>query len=158
MANDMQHWPRWIKASLSEHFDNASGSVVLFVEAMFREEQDEQELVELRVDGPYLTELSKGYWKVFCEVSLMLQTAMNDDLYREDRIVGTMTKACSAGIQVFRYGPDAVDDNSSLGCFHVVSDARGKERIQVNRFGQIKPSVRLLQSTVEMHLTMEITV
>lgn len=159
MANDMQHWPRWIKASLSEHFDNVTGSFVLFVENMHREEQADQDAVELRVDGPYLTEVSKGYWKVFCEVSLLLQTTMSaTDLYREDRTVGVITKACSVGIQVFRYGNGVDDDDSSLGCFHVVADARGKERIQTNRFGQIKPSVKLLQSTVEVHLVMEITV
>jgi len=158
MANDMQHWPRWVRASLSEHFNNVTGSFVLFVEGMYREEQTESDVVEVRIDGPYLTEVSKGYWKIFCEVSLLLQTAMSTDLYREDRLVGIITKACSAGIQVFRYGTGIDDDNSFFGCFHVVADARGKERIQVNRFGQIKPNVRLLQSTVEVHLVMEITV
>ena len=155
----VQHWPRWITASLNKHFDARKQTLPLFIEGMHRETRSEKDFLELRRDGPYLTELSKGVWKVYMEVNVLIQSAMDDtNMYRIDKSVGIVVAACTA-IPVYKYGDDPlVDDGSLLGCLKVVSDARGKERIQVNHFGKINPSTPLIQASVEVHYSMRLYV
>ena len=155
----VQYWPRWIAASINKHFDARKGSLPLFVEGMHRETRDEKDFLELRQDGPYLTELSKGVWRVYMEVNILIQSAMDDsNMYRIYQDVGIVVQACT-DIPIYKYGSDPlIDDGSLLGCLKVVADHRGKERIQVNHFGKINPSVPLIQATVEVHYGMKLNV
>jgi hypothetical protein len=154
----IQHWPRWITASINKHFDARKQSLPLFIEGKHRETRSEKDFLELRRDGPYLTELSKGLWRVYVEVNILIQSAMDDtNMYRIDKNVGITVVACT-DIPVYKYGDESYDDGSLLGCLNVVADNRGKERIQVNHFGKINTSTPLIQATVEVHYEMKLSV
>lgn len=154
----IQHWPRWIFASISKHFDANKQTLYLFIEGMHRETRSRKDFIELRVDGPYLTEQSKGYWRNYIEINVLVQSAMDDsDFHRIYKDVGIVVNAFT-DIPVYKYGNQAYDDDSLLGCLKLVADARGKERIQVSHFGKIEPNVPLLQATVEGHYEMFLSV
>jgi len=125
---------------------------------MHRETRVLKDFIEFRQDGPYLTEVCKGVWRVFIEVNILVQSAMDDkNFHRIHTNVGIVAAAFTS-IPVYKYGNNAQDDQSLLGCLQLVSDARGKERIQISHFGRIDVGTPLHQSTVEGHYEMFLTV
>jgi len=149
-----KNWPRWIFASVSKHFDANKDTLPLFIEGQYRNTRSEKDFLELRVDGPYFTEFSKGYWRAFIEINVLVQSAMDDsNFHRIHEDVGIAAAAFST-IHVYKYGNGVDDDGTLLGCLKLVADHRGKERIQINHFGQIGPSEGLMQACVEGHYEM----
>jgi hypothetical protein len=158
MSQANKNWPRWLFASVSEHFENNKGALTLFIEGQHRKTRDLKDFAELRVDGPYLTEVCKGVWRIFIEVNVLVQSAMDDaNFHRIHTNVGIIVAAFTS-IPVYKYGTGVDDDESLLGCLTIVSDARGKERIQVSHFGKIDAATPLEQATVEGHYEMFLTV
>lgn len=160
MAPEITHWPRWIFASACKYFKDAiSGSLALIFEGQDMRAQG-KDYGEFRLDGPYLTELSKDYWRCYIEINILVHSTKDStDWHRIQRSVGTVVAAFADNFQVFRLGSGDDDDDSLLGCMKLISDeglqgARGKRRIQVSHFGQIKPSAPLLQASVEGHYEM----
>lgn len=154
----IQHWPRWVFASVSQHFVDRRQGLHIFVEGVHRNTRTEKDFIELRVDGPYLTELSKGYWRIYGEVNVLVQSAMDDeDFHRVWKDVGIVVAAFTS-IEIFKYGDESYDDGSLLGCYKLVFDTRGKERVQISQFGKIGPNTALQQATVEAHYEMHLKV
>ena len=150
-----KNWPRWIFASISQHFTDEKQGLDLFIEGQHRDTRDKKDFLELRMDGPYITEISHNYFRIYIEVNVLVQSTKDQDSYhRIHANVGIAAAAFWNGIKVFRYGNGIDDDDSYLGCLQLVTDARGKERIQISHFGQIEPKTRLMQSTVEGHYEM----
>ncbi|RLF64637.1 MAG: hypothetical protein DRN30_05245 [Thermoplasmata archaeon] len=149
--------PRWIFASVSKHFNDSiyvAHAVPLFIEGQLRATSEEKDFTELRVDGPYLSETSKQYWRTYIEVNIAVQSVMDDqDYHRIHNTVGVVVFAFTS-IRVYKYGDGLTDDQSLVGCLKLITDARGKDRIQVSHFGQLDPDKRLLQATVEAHYEM----
>lgn len=151
-----QHWPRWIFASISKHFDDRKQGLPLFIEGQNRNTRDTKDFFELRVDGPRLTELTKGSWHIYIEVNILVQSAMDDlDYHRIHRNVGIAVEAMT-NLLIFKYGSKVEDDQSFLGCLKLIQDTRSRERIQVFNFGQIDVDTRLMQSAVEGHYEMNL--
>ena len=149
-------WARWIKASVSKHFDDRRDGIPLFIENQHRDTDEEQELFELRMDGPRLLEVSKNCWKLRIEVNILIQTIMNDeDYHRIDDMVG-IAQSAFIDIPVFRYGNRPDDDNSFLGCLRLLQNPSNIDYLEANRFGQIDIRTKLLQSTVEGHFEMDL--
>jgi len=151
MSQANVNWPRWVFASVCKHFDDNKSSLTLFIEGQHRKTRTLKDFAELRVDGPYLTEVSKGVWKLFIEVNVLLQSAMDDTSFHRIHTNAGIIVAAFTGIPVYKYGDGVDDDKSLLGCLQIVSDARGKERIQVSHFGRIDTGTPLMQATVEGH-------
>lgn len=150
-----KNWPRWIFASVSKHFDAEKQGLHMFVEGEHRDTRDKLDFLEFRLDGPYITEVSKGYFRLYIEVNILVQSTKNQtNIHRIHENVGIAAAAFWNGIKVFKYGNGVDDDQSYLGCLQLVTDARGKERIQISHFGQIEPKTRVLQATVEGHYEM----
>jgi hypothetical protein len=149
--------PRWIFASLSAHFQSGldAATLPLFIEGQHRATRDLPNFAELRVDGPWMTELSRGYWRLFSEVNILVQVAKDDRFYHQIHdSVGIVANAFENTIGVFRYGDGPSDDQTEVGCLKLQS--QGNERIQINHFGQIAPESNLLQATVEGHYVMNL--
>lgn len=128
----------------------------MFIEGQLRDTRTLKDFIELRVDGPRFTEVSKGYWLVYCEVNMLVQSTMDDrDYHRIERTLGTVIIAFS-NIYVYRLGDGAGDDQSLLGCLRLVQDERTRERLQVYRLGQIEKTNQILQAVVEGHYRMEL--
>ena len=146
--------PRWIFASISKHFTTKCPSLMLFIEGQLRPTTLSKDWIELRVDGPYLTEVSKGYWKVYSEINVLLSSYMDQKNYhRIHQDAGTVAAAFTC-IEIYRYGIGIEDDQSLVGAMQLVRDTRGRERIQISHFGMIDPDKQLYQATVEGHYSM----
>lgn len=158
MSVIIQNTPRWIFASVSKHFDAHKQTLKLYIEGMHRGTRDDKDFIELRVDGPYFTELSKGYWRIYSEINVLVQSAMDDtDFHRIWKDIGIVS-AAFINLIVYKYGDGPDDDDSQLGCMKLISSARGKERLQVSYFGKIAPSVEIHQATVEGHYEMYLNI
>lgn len=151
-------WQRWIVASVQKHFDDSKGDIPLYLEGE-RIKDQQIAFMELRIDGPYYTELCKDYFRVFIEVNLILQNVQDDkNLHTFYTNLGKASTIFTP-IPLFKYGAsdDIESDQSMFGCLRIVSDNRGKERIQVNNFGLVDKDARLLQASVEGHYVTHLT-
>ncbi len=142
-----ENWARWIMASLHKHFDDNRQGLILYVDGQIRDTRTESEYIEVRVDGPNFTEISKNNWKIFVEVNVLVSVTMdNKDLHRLVKYIGIVS-AAFIDIMIYKYG----DGASELGCMRLLQDTGTHERVQVSNFGVIDPAINLQQATVEGH-------
>ena len=147
-----QNLPRWIIASVSKHFDDRRQGIPMFIEGQIRDTRTEKDFIELRIDGPYYTEVSKGFWNVYIEINVLIQAAQDQaDYHRIYRSAGIVAAAFEHAISIFKFGDGVGDDDSLIGCMHLLGDKEKRERIQISHFGQVEPETGIFQSTVEAH-------
>jgi len=114
-------WPRWIKASVSDHFVTMLDGIL--VDGQRRGASQTNDRFELRFDGPDISQKSKGeYWLGFAVNLLIISASNENDIYQLDRYKGAGAAAFSTAIPVFRYGPGANDDQSLVGCVTLKTD------------------------------------
>jgi len=153
--------PKWIFASVCEHFKARKDGKHLFIEGDDRDTKDLASFLELRVDGPHSKIVSKGYYRFYVEINLLVSTVMNDvsihDFYND---IGIANMAFTRSIEVFKLGDpaDTANDESHIGCLVQVSGYRGRESVQTNNFGQIDVDTKIQQATVECHYEMYLTI
>jgi len=150
-----EKWPAWIMRSMRKHFDDNTGALAMFAEGEVRKTSGLKDFIEFRFDGPYFTLVSKGYWRVYTEVNILLTSALDEA--NNDRIhinTGIVAKAFSQLLPILKLGSDVEDDDSQLECMTLLGDTEGRERIQISHFGQIEPKVSVLQASVEGHYEM----
>jgi hypothetical protein len=154
---------RWVFASISVYFKNiADGlSLPLLVEGIDEREPDtmREDHVELRVSGPFVREVSHGCWRTWTDINILLTCRMmmsQEDAYDIMRWGGEFEQAMTERIPIYKYGPDAGDDSTLIGC---LTHRKGKaESIRLIHFGQISRVDRVRQAVVdgryEMYLTL----
>lgn len=149
---------RWIFASISKHFDDHKGGVTLYIEGMHRDTRTLKECYELRIDGPYYTEISKGYWKVFVEINMLIQyNKDNKNFHRMRQLSGLVMEMFEPCIQVVKYGiTNPPDDETIVGVLQRLDQEEGRNNMQVSHFGQVDPINQLEQATVEAHYVMHV--
>ena len=148
----LEHVPRWIFASICKHFDDCKGDLALFIEGQYRNSgAPPKDFIELRVDGPYITELNKNYYKLTLDVNILVQSQMDDTNYH--RIHDDVGKVASMfkNINLYKFGTALTDTQEHFGCLNLLQDTQRRDRIQINHFGQIDPKVRLMQASIEGH-------
>ena len=151
-----QNWSRWIFASVGNHFDNLRQGIPLYIEGQPRiiDRDNAKAIFELRVDGPYFTEVSRKYWDIYIEINVLIQSVKTDtDFHRIRRLTGIVESAF-IDIMSYRYGDGVDDDDSYLGCLRLIQNLSSSEKIQTSHFGQLDPATNLEQSTVEGHYKM----
>lgn len=151
------NWPRWIFASISKHFNDelTAAGLTLFIEGQHRDTKAIKDFAELRLDGPNMIEVSRNYWQLKIEVNHIVQSAMDDTNYhRIHQNVGVVAAAYTRTINVYKLGTGAQDDQSFLGCLHLLQERR--DVLEINHFGQISESLKLVQATVEGHYQMHL--
>ena len=154
------NWPRWVQASVADHFKtvcNARGYPSL-VEGIDERETDfieSSDRIEIRVNGPFTEEKSKGYWHFEVFVNLLISSHMGGSLpnaYLGTEMAGYMAQAASDPIPVFKYGNGVDDDQSQIGCLAI---GRGKsDSVKVIHFGEINKEDRLRQFAVDVNYEM----
>jgi hypothetical protein len=153
------NWVRWAVASFSKHFADtfSAASVPLFCEGDDRNTAKVKDFAEFRMDGPKIRELSRGYYHLFVPVNILVKSNMDDaNVHRIHRTIGTAISAFADHISMFKYGPDGViDDGSLVTCFSRMDNLL--DQLKVSQFGQIDPTVRVQQATVEGHYEAYIT-
>ena len=151
------NWSRWTFASICKHFNDHKQSLVMFIENQLRNTRTLKDFIELRIDGPRFVEMSKDYWEVFVEVNVLIQSTLDDkDYHRIERDIGIVVAAFT-GIYVYRLGDGPEDNQSLLGCLHLVQEKSNREYLQVYRLGQIDKTNQIVQAVVEGHYRMELT-
>jgi hypothetical protein len=154
---------RWIMSSLAVYFNTVATSlgVVFFVEGVNEREEDtmNQEHVELRVNGPFVAEISKNYWRLHVDVSILLTDYMkmsSENAYDINDWGGTFLTAMCEAIPLYRNGNGPEDDGSLIGCLTLQKGV--SQPVRLIHFGQISRDSRLRQSVVdgrfEMYLTL----
>jgi hypothetical protein len=155
-ASTVEFWPRWIAASVARHVDDRRRGLPLFLEGMDHVE-GQPEWIEVRVDGPYILEPSKGWFEVAVEVNVLVCTAKDAvNLYRHHDNVGTVAQAMNGPIGVFKLGTGADDDQTLLGCLTLVRSYDQREALRVSHFGQLAATTPLMRSSVEGHYAMRL--
>ena len=145
---------KWIFASVGKHFEDRKQNLFLNIEGQHRTTNTQKDWAELRIDGPYLTEISRNLWHFDIEVNTLVLSTIDDrDAYRYLKNVGIMLKAFTRTIDVFRYGTDIEDDGSYVGCLVLKQEYRDK--LVVSHFGLTAPDTKIRQSQIEGHYRME---
>ena len=99
-------------------------------------------IVEVRMDGPWITSLSKGEVKCSFDVNLLISVSIEDSLYKISEISGELLEILFHDIEI----KDAEDN--VIGC--AILDTNRRNKLQVNRYGLIDPHSELMQATVEV--------
>lgn len=154
-------WQRWITMSLNKAFNDslsdADPPLFLYIEGTNRRTNEQKTYAELRIDGPYYTELSKDYWQIDVDIDvLVMNKTNNEDMYAMQRAIGTVLAAFTTDIPVFMYG-NGTDDNpmTQLGCFRLLPN--DEVPIRVTNFGQPKLENREYQATVNAKYRMNLS-
>jgi len=147
-----QNWPRWVKASVSQHFDDRRQGLKMYIEGQPRDTRKDKDFIELRMDGPQFTEVSKDYWRIYGEVNILVTSVMdNEDYHRIDRNVGIVAAAFTT-IRLFKYGADnPPDDQTQWACWDLLQDSGKRQRIDIFHFGQVDVKDEVMQASVEGH-------
>lgn len=161
MAYD-PNWPRWVQASVADHFktvaDNLSlPSLVEGIDERTTEFMESPNRYEIRVNGPDIVEWSYGYWHFEVGTNILIHSYMDGkttNAYFGTQMTGPMAQAASQPIPVFKYGDGPNDDQSLIGCLTL---RRGqKESVKIFHFGEINKEDRLRQLGVDVNLEMDI--
>ena len=145
-------YPKWLFLSAAKHFTDSISGITTFVEgAQERNLSGQSSWIEIRIDGPDIREVSKETMILESEINLLVATHIDHDAPAQHVInVGKATNAFT-DFKVYQYGEESEDDGSFLEVARLEPLAEVKERIKVANMGQIDPSIKLLQTTVEGH-------
>lgn len=156
------NWPRWVQASIADHFSVAADAISIpsLVEGIDERTTafyESPERIEIRINGPFIVEQSKGYWNIQADVNILIFSHMGGKLpnaYSGTDIAGAMAQAANDPIPIYKYGTGVDDDQSLIGCLTL---RRGpKESVKVFHFGEIDRENRLRQFAVDVNLEMNI--
>lgn len=151
------NWPRWIFASITQHFGTVTGYKT-FVEGEPRETWEEKDFIEIRVDGPYFVKLDSITWEAMIETNILVQSAIDfKNLHRIHTMVGVVASAFDPAPQIFKYGSNVGDDQSLLGCLELLQNKQDRQILAISHFGQLAPDKLLQQATVEGHFKILLT-
>lgn len=144
---EQKHWTRWVTASIAKHFfDTKESAVEFFLEGSLRQDADSiaTDLMEVRIDGPHMIEISAGCWKLEVNIGILVVTVTSDsDLYKHHVNIGNILDDYVGTINVHKYGTGVDDDDSLAFCLQRQGD------IVTRHFGQPDQAKRLQQSSVE---------
>lgn len=145
-----EHWGRWIFATMSGDLDSQFNSTYeIFIEGTHRGLPENEELIEFRMDGPWIRQPSRGCFILRVEVNLLLRSYMDDDdFHKMRRLCGAVQSWLGQNHCIYRYGDGIDDDQSLLGTLEL-KNRKDSEPIRLNQFGQVDPRYRLEEATVE---------
>lgn len=160
MSAPNEHWARWIHSSIAKYLKTEvitpNPEISFLVEGLDDRTEtftESPHRAECRVNGPWTQEQSKGYWRLWVDINVLLMFQMGGqttDVYRLDKIAGKFLAAMDVHIPIFRTGliaEDPQNDGSLLGC---LSPRDGKnDSVRIIHFGQPHKTDRLRQAQVD---------
>jgi hypothetical protein len=164
MADINPNWARWIAASLAVYYKVVADAlnIELLVEGVDERESEKMEAdrAELRVNGPFINQWSRGDFQLDVDSNILLTDLMageGENSYNLMTWAGYFQQAAEKSIPVYRYGPDTggVDDGSWVGCLTVRDRKKGPA---LYHFGQISTNDRVRQAAVDTQHRMFLTV
>ena len=146
-----KNWPRWVFASVSKHFDSRRQGLPIFIEGQHRDTRALKDFIEVRMDGPQFTEISRNYWRIYFEVNILIQSTMDDNNYHRIHHNAGIVAAAFTTIGLMAYGTGPDDDQEQWACANLLQDTSKRQHLDIFHFGQIDKQVKLMQATVEGH-------
>lgn len=70
---------RWVVASIIKLFKEHTEGITLYVEGMDNNSRDKDKHFELRIDGPYVRPLTKGEYRYYFEVNILVNSSRAED-------------------------------------------------------------------------------
>ena len=152
--------PLWIFASACKHFNDTITDIDVFTEGQTRANIDKSDWCELRIDGPWIIDISKDVIQVKTEINVLVATVLDDNNLYQESLNHTKVIPAFSNFKVYKYGPDddVENDGSCIGAMILEPLRDQNKRVEISRFGQIDPAIRLLQSTIQGHFQMTIFV
>jgi hypothetical protein len=145
---------RWIFQSLASHFKSVADGITLlyFVEGIDERSNDtmQENHVELRVTGPELKEVSKGYYNVKVVVNFLFTKNMDEvgaDAFDLIQWTGVFADEMLEPIPIYKKGSGVEDDGALVGCLQVHKGRN--DAVRVFHFGQLDKDTRIRQSEVD---------
>lgn len=159
------NWPRWVQASVADHFKTvciAKGypALVEGIDERTTEFYDAPNRIEIRMNGPQIQEWNKGYFEFEVDVNILIFSYMggkNVNAYDGTVMAGVMAEAADQKIPVYKYGIGVDDDQSLIGCLSLQTTGRD-QGINVHHFGEIDKENRLRQFGVDVSLQMTLCI
>ncbi len=152
-VDERPRWPKWIWASVAKHMKAVADelSLPLLVEGI--DDRQPKNIrashAELRINGPFIFELSKEYYIVQAPINILLVDFMVGDstnAYRLQEWAGKFQSVMDLPIPVYRYGQDPEDDGTLLECLRIRRTRDGGVRVihfgQVARMGTLDTEIR----------------
>ena len=145
---------RWIMSSVAVYFKTVADglSLTYFVEGVDEREPSTMntEHVEVRVNGPYIREVSRGYWRVHIDINILLMDYMDmstENAYDLNQWGGEFLTAMVEPIPIYRLGTGVNDDDTLVGC---LTQRTGlSEPARLIHFGQISKEDRIREAAVD---------
>lgn len=168
MSTPNPHWTRWIISSVADYFKvNVATplSLPFLVEGLDdRDEAFEQapDRAELRYNGPFTRELSKGYWRLWFDVNILVTSNMDGAVknrYSLEINLGKFHEYADTCIPIYRYGDPAQtaeNDDSLLG--HLSPRSGKNDSVRSLHFGQVSKIDRIKQAQVDARYIMYLNV
>ena len=146
--------PRWIFASMSDHFQTVADGISL---RFFIEGLDEAEALDFqvdsglfRMDGPIAYQGSSGleWYKVEMQILLTdIVATTNDNAYDIYTWAGVFQGSMlNDSLPIYRYGSGAEDDDSLIGCLE--PDTSVRNNVRVASYGMVDKDYRVKQASV----------
>lgn len=150
---------RWIWASCSKFFDDRKGDLTIFFEGDDRDTAKLKDFIEFRMDGPRSRTISHNYTRHDVFINILVQSTMDSmDTHRFWRTVGLVQALFVPCIPVYKYGDGPDDDPSVMvGVLQIRNDGFNGEQLKVSAFGQVDPTVRVQQATIEANYRMNLS-
>jgi hypothetical protein len=150
-------------ASIADYFKTAAATIPipLLVEGIDERMGDIEHYshAELRINGPSIQELSKGYFRLIVGVNVLLTELMDRaQMYDLQSWCGVFSTAMDGPINLYHYGPDVggVDDEAWFEC--LLPQQAKFDPNRIFHFGQISKVERIRQSMVDGSFVCYITV
>ncbi len=156
--NQTPHIKRWVKASVIKLFQTLNEGIELYVEGMDAVNVSRKDKhFELRIDGPYTKPLTKGSYRHYFEINILINsTRSEEDFYERENLQGIVANILNRDICVYRIGnkdTNPADDGSLVGALQLIPS----EQIKVSDFGRINETTEVYQAVGEAHYEMYLT-
>lgn len=148
----LANMPRWIFASVTNHFNTQCSAYPVYIEGFTRRTNKEESHIEIRVDGPRIIKYPSQYY-FYGEVNLLI-SCLNSENYHKIHEMAGIVAASFVDISVYKYGDGVYDTGQYVGCYKLIQKNRGHDRVEINHFGIIEPDQSIVQATVEGHYKM----
>lgn len=162
-------WARWIFASVADYLKQIAVARNLPVLIEHLDERTEAFMAatdhaEVRITGPFVQEMSKGYYRIHVVVNVLLTSRYDGDLknaYNVLKHAGAFQEAMDSPIGVWNFGGEPGDyvegdpeTQVFLGCLTPRSGRN--DEVRVLNFGQIDLVDKIKQTEVDARYVMEL--
>lgn len=134
-------WPVYIIGSLNKYFKAALPGYKFYTIGEDPRLNTSETYFWLRIDGPTVIQNSANDYRLEVTINLLISCFIERDLYILEKLIGLGSKAFITQIAAYQIPESPL---TQVGCLQLES-----EKLDVHRYGQEKPEVKILQAGIE---------